>query len=137
MAGCKSVSDKTGDMTRGRQPMTLQEAAERLGVHYMTAYRYVRTGKLPAEKVGVHWMVDRTDVGVSASAGMSASMSPTYVARSQSQAPDIDSVVYVGSAKKLHAGQFVNVKVTDYRAYDLVAEVARSRARQLPVLSTH
>jgi excisionase family DNA binding protein len=42
--------------------MTLQEAAERLGVHYMTAYRYVRTGKLPAEKVGVSWMVDPADV---------------------------------------------------------------------------
>jgi excisionase family DNA binding protein len=49
-------------MTRGRQSMTLQEAAERLGVHYMTAYRYVRTGKLPAEKAGVHWMVDAADV---------------------------------------------------------------------------
>jgi excisionase family DNA binding protein len=42
--------------------MTLQEAAERLGVHYMTAYRYVRTGKLPAAKVGVSWMVDPADV---------------------------------------------------------------------------
>lgn len=49
-------------MTRRRQPITLQEAAERLGVHYMTAYRYVRTGKLPAEKAGVSWMVDPTDV---------------------------------------------------------------------------
>ena len=49
-------------MTRRRQPITLQEAAERLGVHYMTAYRYVRTGKLPAEKEGVHWMVDAADV---------------------------------------------------------------------------
>jgi MerR family transcriptional regulator, light-induced transcriptional regulator len=26
----------------------LQEAADQLGVHYMTAYRYVRTGRLPA-----------------------------------------------------------------------------------------
>ena len=42
--------------------MTLQEAAERLGVHYMTAYRYVRTGKLPATRAGVHWMVDAADV---------------------------------------------------------------------------
>jgi excisionase family DNA binding protein len=42
--------------------MTLHEAAERLGVHYMTAYRYIRTGKLPAEKAGVHWMVDPADV---------------------------------------------------------------------------
>jgi excisionase family DNA binding protein len=62
MTDCKSVSDKTFGMTRGRQPMTLQEAAERLGVHYMTAYRYVRTGTLPAEKAGVHWMVDQADV---------------------------------------------------------------------------
>ncbi len=40
----------------------MHEAAERLGVHYMTAYRYVRTGKLPAEKAGVHWVVDLADV---------------------------------------------------------------------------
>ena len=49
-------------MARKREPITLHEAAERLGVHYMTAYRYVRTGKLPAEKAGVHWMVDPADV---------------------------------------------------------------------------
>ena len=49
-------------MTRRGRTITLHEAAERLGVHYMTAYRYVRTGKLPAEKVGVHWMVNPTDV---------------------------------------------------------------------------
>lgn len=37
---------------------TLTEAAERLGVHYMTAYRYVRTGRLVAEKRGGQWVVD-------------------------------------------------------------------------------
>ncbi len=42
--------------------ITLQEAAERLGVHYMTAYRYVRTGRLPARKVGAEWRVDLADV---------------------------------------------------------------------------
>jgi len=30
--------------------LTLQQAADRLGVHYMTAYRYVRTGQLPATR---------------------------------------------------------------------------------------
>lgn len=49
-------------MARKREPITLHEAAERLGVHYMTAYRHVRTGKLPAKKAGVHWMVDPADV---------------------------------------------------------------------------
>ena len=43
-------------MTQRR--ITLHEAAERLGVHYMTAYRYVRTGRLPAERDGAHWLVD-------------------------------------------------------------------------------
>ena len=44
-------------MAREGDP-TLAEAADRLGVHYMTAYRYVRTGLLPAEKVGRRWLVD-------------------------------------------------------------------------------
>ena len=47
--------------SRGAVPnetITLTEAAERLGVHYMTAYRYVRTGRLPATKVGSEWRVE-------------------------------------------------------------------------------
>ena len=36
---------------------TLQEAADELGVHYMTAYRYVRLGLLDAAKVGGAWQV--------------------------------------------------------------------------------
>ncbi|HET7719678.1 MAG TPA: helix-turn-helix domain-containing protein, partial [Acidimicrobiales bacterium] len=42
--------------------MTLEEAAELLGVHYMTAYRYVRLGVLPAQKVGGTWQVQPQDV---------------------------------------------------------------------------
>jgi ribosomal protein S12 methylthiotransferase len=56
-----------------------------------------------------------------------------YVARSQAQAPDIDSVVFV-SGDDLHPGQFVTVKVTDFQAYDLVAEVPATRARSLKVI---
>lgn len=37
--------------------LTLHEAAEELGVHYMTAYRYVRLGLLDANKVGGTWQV--------------------------------------------------------------------------------
>jgi MerR family transcriptional regulator, light-induced transcriptional regulator len=40
----------------------LQEAADRLGVHYMTAYRYVRTGRLPATRIGTQWWVDPRDL---------------------------------------------------------------------------
>lgn len=37
--------------------LNLKEAAAALGVHYMTAYRYVRTGRLDAEKTGTAWVV--------------------------------------------------------------------------------
>lgn len=42
--------------------ITLTEAAELLGVHYMTAYRYVRTGRLPGVKEGAEWRVDPADI---------------------------------------------------------------------------
>jgi excisionase family DNA binding protein len=42
--------------------MGLPEAAAALGVHYMTAYRYVRTGRLPATLVGGVWKVDPADL---------------------------------------------------------------------------
>lgn len=37
--------------------VSLQEAADRLGVHYMTAYRHVRLGRLEAVKAGGQWKV--------------------------------------------------------------------------------
>jgi excisionase family DNA binding protein len=42
--------------------VTLQEAAAFLGVHYMTVYRYVRLGLLPARKAGATWAVARADL---------------------------------------------------------------------------
>ena len=42
--------------------ITLREAAQRLGVHYMTVYRYVRTGRLPASRAGVQWLIDSDDL---------------------------------------------------------------------------
>jgi ribosomal protein S12 methylthiotransferase len=68
-------------------------------------------------------------LGVPASAGMC-----TYVARSRSQAPEIDSVVHL-TGRNLHPGQLLDVRVTDYQAYDLIADVPVSRARKLAVLA--
>ncbi len=42
--------------------ITLREAAQRLDVHYMTVYRYVRTGRLPASRAGVQWLIDPDDL---------------------------------------------------------------------------
>lgn len=42
--------------------LTLKQAAHRLGVHYMTAYRYVRQGRLAADRVGTAWCIRATDL---------------------------------------------------------------------------
>jgi excisionase family DNA binding protein len=42
--------------------LSLNDAAARLGVHYMTAYRYVRTGLLPAAKRGATWHIEEQDL---------------------------------------------------------------------------
>lgn len=49
-------------MTAGADALTLQEAADALDVHYMTAYRYVRLGLLPADRRGRSWAVARADL---------------------------------------------------------------------------
>jgi excisionase family DNA binding protein len=49
-------------MEMSRKPLTLPEVADRLGVHYMTVYRYVRTGRLPAKRVRGAWQVDPADL---------------------------------------------------------------------------
>lgn len=49
-------------MPRVPQTLTLQEAAVQLGLHYMTVYRYVRTGKLPGTQDGMVWHVRASDV---------------------------------------------------------------------------
>ena len=72
--------------------LTLNEAAELLGVHYMTAYRYVRLGLLPAVKVGGTWQVTQADLAayraqaeVGGAAGASAGATP--VAGGRRRAP--------------------------------------------------
>ena len=50
------MSDGDGEL------LTLQEAADHLKVHYMTAYRWVRRGQLPAFKAGGRLRVRRRDI---------------------------------------------------------------------------
>lgn len=48
--------------------LTLKDVAEILDVHYMTAYRYVRLGMLPASQQGRVWVVKRDDLAAFAEA---------------------------------------------------------------------
>ena len=43
-------------------PLELQEAADALGVHYQTAYKWVRTGRLAAQIVSGRYRVQRKDL---------------------------------------------------------------------------
>jgi len=45
-----------------KKRITLQEAADLLGIHYMTAYRHVRLGTLPAERADGRWWVAPSDL---------------------------------------------------------------------------
>jgi excisionase family DNA binding protein len=66
-AGSKTEELEAQETTVGA--IGLPEAAELLGVHYMTAYRYVRTGRLPATSVGGVWQIDPDDLRCVVSAG--------------------------------------------------------------------
>jgi excisionase family DNA binding protein len=56
--------DNTAERPPGRSEpelLNLKEVARLLGLHYMTVYRHVRHGRLPAERVGSMWFVRRSD----------------------------------------------------------------------------
>lgn len=58
-----SVDPPTTSSIENRRPdLSLTEAAEQLGVHYMTAYRYVRLGHLEATKVGAEWRISAANL---------------------------------------------------------------------------
>lgn len=52
------------DQPNDSELLSLKDVAERLGVHYMTAYRYVRLGLLPATQQGRSWVVRADDLAV-------------------------------------------------------------------------
>jgi len=80
--------------------LTLQEAADLLGVHYMTAYRYVRLGLLEATKVGGTWRVARTDVEALRNSGGTASESePTGGRRKAPWASRLEARLVAGDGR--------------------------------------
>ena len=51
-----------------------------------------------------------------------------YIGRTQGDAEEIDSIVYVKSDKKLNIGDFVNVKITSALEYDLMGDIVNELA---------
>lgn len=52
-----------------------------------------------------------------------------YVGRTQGDAEEIDSVVYVNSDEELEIGSFVNVYITEAMEYDLIGDVVNELAK--------
>ena len=51
-----------------------------------------------------------------------------YIGRTQGDAEEIDSIIYVKSDKKLNIGDFVNVKITSALEYDLMGDIVNELA---------
>jgi excisionase family DNA binding protein len=82
--------------------LTLQEVADRLGVHYMTAYRYVRTGQLAAVRRDGRWTVAAGDL-----AAFERSRSPAPVrGRRPARAAGVASLGGVDGASGDGAGRY-------------------------------
>lgn len=63
-------------MRNDDEHVDLQSAADELGVHYQTAYRWVRTGKLPARLVNGRYEVTQRDI-ISMTSRRAAPKEPT------------------------------------------------------------
>jgi MerR family transcriptional regulator, light-induced transcriptional regulator len=82
--GGGKVSAKLSSMAgRNSREVTLEEAAELLQVHYMTVYKYVRTGRIRAERHPGRWVIDSRDLEAfhDKSAALRTRSAPGRVAR--------------------------------------------------------
>jgi len=125
-------------------PMTLQEAADLLEVHYMTAYRYVRLGLLPAEKVGGTWRVERHDLD-EFRAGGSGTTGPTTGRRRAPWAERLEARLVAGDTRgawgvveaALSAGSEIDELYLDVIAPAMASIGARWERGELDIATEH
>ena len=84
-ATVRSAPMSAGEGCTATEELNLKQVAARLGVHYMTAYRYVRTGRLPATRVGSGWVIAAADLERFASAEASSEEPVDWRARLRDQ----------------------------------------------------
>lgn len=122
--------------------LTLHEAAERLGVHYMTAYRYVRLGLLPAIKVGGTWRVAEADLDQFRAGGATA---PVAAGSPAPWAERLESRLMAGDARgawgvveaALAAGSELDEIYLDVLAPALVGIGSRWEAGEIDIAVEH
>jgi ribosomal protein S12 methylthiotransferase len=110
--GCFEYSPVDGAAANDlRQPGVPPEVKQERRARFMELAARISAKRL-AQKVGrtMQVLVDRVD-------GAAA------VARSTSDAPEIDGVVHIRGAHKLRVGDFAQVRITRAQAYDLEAKL--------------
>jgi excisionase family DNA binding protein len=81
------------------RPLTLQEVADLLGVHYMTVYRYVRLGLLEASKVAGTWQVTPAALAVLRDRSTAVPASPVRGRRRAPWAERLEHRLVAGDAR--------------------------------------
>ena len=120
--GCFEYSPVAGAAANSLQEPTVpDEIKQERRARFMELAAQISAERL-AKKVGrsMQVLVDRIEGGVA-------------VARSSSDAPEIDGVVNIRGANNLAVGQFAQVRITKAGAYDLEAKLdtrTRTRARE-------
>ena len=71
---------------------------------------------------GISLAQNKTRVGTTCRVLVEKKRGRRYVGRSEFEAPEIDGNIYFGSETPCEIGEFVNVKITGARAYDLMGE---------------
>lgn len=127
--------------------VTLHEAAERLGVHYMTAYRYVRHGQLNATRTSAGWRVAIDDLDRFSRPGAPTPSEATN-ARARRQAPwatRLEARLIAGDVEgawgviesSMAAGSSVDRVYTEYITEAMESIGARWAAGELAVADEH
>lgn len=126
--------------------LTLHEAAAELGVHYMTAYRYVRLGQLVAEKEGGTWKVLCSDLEAFRAGAAAAAEAPVGGGRRRAPwAERLESRLLVGDApgawgvieNALAGGSDLDAVYLDVVAPAMAAIGARWASGQLDIAVEH
>ena len=110
--GCFEYSPVEGAAANSlQQPEVPAEVKQERRARFMELAAQISAERL-AKKIGrrMQVLVDRIDGGVA-------------VARSSSDAPEIDGVVHIRGANKLAVGQWAQVRITKAGAYDLEAKL--------------
>lgn len=89
----------------------IDDSVKRRRAEVIMDIQYSITEKANKNKIGKVYkvIIDGTDNG-------------KYIGRSYLDSPEIDSGIIITSNKEHRAGEFINVKITDYDGYDLIGE---------------